>query len=181
MRARVLWLCVLACLAAVPALAQKRPQAARPAAAEAATPRPADLSVAGKWTYRSYINSPVLVGDNADQAFKLIFGEGVFTFELPTPTTLKGTFDMGGGFVLDLDGRVRPDAPGAPLTVEIVGTGRANTPTAGWEYDYHASLAHRWPNGVDQVPALVGTVIRAKPHDDSPAGFVASFVAVKQP
>jgi hypothetical protein len=28
-----------------------------------------------------------------------------------------------------------------------------------------ASLAYRWPNGVDQVTVLVGTVIRAKPHD----------------
>jgi hypothetical protein len=31
------------------------------------------------------------------------------------------------------------------------------------------------------VPALVGTVIRAKPHGTSPAGYVASFVAVKRP
>jgi hypothetical protein len=177
MRARVLWLCVLASLVAVPASAQKRPQA--PARAAVAAPK-ADVSVAGKWTYRSYVNSPALV-DTPDQAFQMIFGQGVFTFELPTPTTLKGTLDMGGGYVLDLDGRVRPDAAGVPLTVEIVGTGRANTPTAGWEYDYNGSLAYTWPNGVDQVPAIVGSVIRAKPHDDSPAGLVASFVAVKQP
>jgi len=42
-------------------------------------------------------------------------------------------------------------------------------------------LAHTWPNGIDQVPALVGSVIRAKPHNGSPAGVVASFIAVKQP
>ena len=51
----------------------------------------------------------------------------------------------------------------------------------GWEYDYHGHLAHQWPNGVNQVPALVGTVIRAKPHGAAPAGYVASFVAVRQP
>jgi len=34
---------------------------------------------------------------------------------------------------------------------------------------------------VDQVPALVGTVIRAKPHNGEAAGYVASFIAVKQP
>jgi hypothetical protein len=65
--------------------------------------------------------------------------------------------------------------------VEIVGAGRNGTGTAGWEYDYRGQLAYQWPNGVNQVPALVGTVIRAKPHGASPAGYVASFIAVKQP
>ena len=37
------------------------------------------------------------------------------------------------------------------------------------------------PNGVNQVLALVGTVIRAKPHGGAPAGYVASFIAVKRP
>jgi hypothetical protein len=38
-----------------------------------------------------------------------------------------------------------------------------------------------WPNGVEQRPALVGTVIRVVAHGPtSPAGFVASFVAVKK-
>ena len=46
-------------------------------------------------------------------------------------------------------------------------------------------LLHGWPEAkelwANQVPALVGSVIRAKPHDGAPAGFVASFIAVKQP
>ncbi len=67
------------------------------------------------------------------------------------------------------------------MTVEIIGSGRPNTPTAGWEYDYYGYLGFQWPNGVNQVPSLVGTVIRAKPHGNAPAGFVASFIAVKQP
>jgi len=39
-----------------------------------------------------------------------------------------------------------------------------------------------WPEGVDQRQTLVGSVIRAKPHDgeSSPAVYVASFIAVKQ-
>jgi hypothetical protein len=82
---------------------------------------------------------------------------------------------------LECEGTVRPPAQGSPLTVELVGIGRAGTATYGWQYDYHAYLAHQWPNGVGQVPALVGSVIRAKPHDGAPAGFVASFIAVKQP
>jgi hypothetical protein len=37
------------------------------------------------------------------------------------------------------------------------------------------------PLGVDQAPALIGTVMRAKAHDGGAAGYVASFIAVKQP
>ena len=127
-------------------------------------------SVAGTWAYRSYRNT-------ADQP---IFGAGLFTLETPTSTTLQGTFDMGGGLVLDMKGTIRPASKDCPLTVEMVGTGRPKTATDGWEYDYYAYLAHEWPNGVDQVAALVGSVIRAKPHDGNPAGVTASFIAVKQ-
>jgi hypothetical protein len=136
--------------------------------------------LAGKWTYRSYLDSPALVGGDAKKALALIFGEGVYTLATPSHDVVAGTLDMGGGFVLDLKGTVRAAANETPLTVAIYGTGRLNTPTAGWEYDYRAYLAYEWPNGVKQVPALVGSVIRAKPHGGQPAGVVASFIAVKQ-
>jgi hypothetical protein len=149
--------------------------------ASAQTASAADSSsLAGKWTYRSFHNRPDPVGGDRDKALALIFAEATFTFEITSSTTLKGTIDWGSGG-LDLQGTIRPASAGAPLTVEIVGTGRPGTGTAGWEYDYHAHLAYRWPNGVDQVPALVGTAIRAKPHGNNPAGYVASFIAVKQP
>jgi hypothetical protein len=135
--------------------------------------------LAGKWTYRSYRNSPDLVGGDPDKAASLIFGEGVFTLQTPASTAVQGSLDMGSGYALDLNGTVTAAGAG-PLTVSIVGTGRAGTPTAGWEYDYFAFLAHQWPNGVGQIPALVGTVIRAKPHNGAPAGVTASFIAVKQ-
>ncbi len=163
---------------ALPAMAQNRgtPQSTA-AATRAATP--ADVStLAGKWTYRSYVNTTALVGDDKDKALSIIFGEGVYAFEPPSGTALTGTLDMGGGYVLDLKGTVTQTAP---LSVAISGYGRAGTPTAGWEYDYNAALAYQWPNGVNQTPALVGSVIRAKPHDGGAAGFVASFIAVKQP
>jgi hypothetical protein len=135
----------------------------------------------GKWTYRSYRNDPSLVGDDADKALKLIFGEGVFTFEVLPKNNLKGVFDMGGGYVLDLKGEIQPAAQeGTPLTISLNGYGRAGTPTAGWEYDYHGSIAYQWPNGINQVPSMVGSVIRAKPHGEARAGYVASFIAVKQ-
>jgi hypothetical protein len=140
--------------------------------------------LAGKWTYRSFHNKSAPVADDpntaAEKALALIFAEAVFTFEVPTSTTLKGTIDWPGGG-LDLQGTIRTDSPGASPSVEIVGNGRTGTGTAGWEYDYRGQLAFQWPNGINQVPALVGTVIRAKPHDGAPAGYVASFIAIKRP
>ncbi len=161
------------------AVAQNRP-AALSAAPKAASYAQGTQDLAGKWTYRSFINTADLVGEDPQKALNLIFGEGVFTFKL-SGDKLTGALDMGGGYVLELKGTVQPANERAPLTVEISGVGRANTPTAGWEYDYHANLAYHWPNGVNQAAALVGDVIRAKAHDGGAAGFVASFIAVKQP
>jgi hypothetical protein len=158
-----------------------------------------DTSLPGKWTYRSYANrADIIVNDdpepavrnpaamfgqgstanNAAKALSLIFGEGIMTFDPPSGNTVSGTFDMGGGYVLDLKGTMQTSSSGG-ITVELFGTGRTGTPTADWEYDYRANTTPKWANGVNQIPTLVGTVIRAKPHDGGAAGIVASFVAIK--
>jgi hypothetical protein len=168
----------LCSILALPAMAQNRGiPASTVAAAKVAVPADASL-LAGKWTYRSYVNTTSLVGDDKDKALAIIFGEGVYAFDPPNGGALTGALDMGGGYVLDLKGTVTQIAP---LSVAISGYGRPATPTAGWECDYNASLAYQWPNGVNQAPALVGTMIRAKHHDGGAAGVVASFIAVKQP
>lgn len=164
-------------------------------------------SIAGRWTYRSYHNrADIIVGGNADPAVKaldpifgqdkdgrsnagtassalkalnLIFGEGVITFDQPSGNNISGTLDIGNGFVLDLNGILQV-SPAGDISVELVGTGRAGTPTDNWEYDYKAATTSKWANGINQIPSLVGTVIRAKPHGASPAGYVASFIAIKQ-
>jgi hypothetical protein len=128
------------------------------------------ISLAGTWAYRSYLNT----------AAQPVFGAGLFTFQTPTATTLTGTLDMGGDLVLDLQGTIQPATGQSPLTAMIRGFGRAGSKTDGWEYDYHAYLGFQWPNGVNQVQSLVGTVLRAKPHNGSPAGVTASFIAVRQ-
>lgn len=180
MRPMIVLLAGALSLAATSILAQQPSPPSASAPAMAAT---TDGSVlAGKWTYRSFHNNPAPVADDPktapDKALALIFAEAVFAFEVPSSTTLKGAIDWPGGG-LDLQGTIQPGAAGP--VVDIVGTGRPNTGTAGWEYDYRGQLAYQWPNGINQVPALVGTVIRAKPHGTSPAGYVASFVAVKRP
>ncbi len=52
-------------------------------------------SLAGKWTYRSYNNTTELVGGEAAKVLALIFGEGIFTFEIASEATLRRSFDMG--------------------------------------------------------------------------------------
>lgn len=160
-----------------------------------------DNSIAGRWTYRSYRNrADVMVGADAEapvqalvpvygngiltvnsavRAAGLIFGEGVMTFKAPVGGALSGDFDMGGGYILDLKGTMQTNAAG-DISIELFGTGRAGTPTENWEYDYRANTTPKWPTGVGQIPSLVGTVIRAKPHDSGAAGVTASFIAVKQ-
>ena len=137
---------------------------------------------AGKWTYRSYHNRSALVEQDEKLALSLIFGEGIFSFDNTADLkVIKGTFDMGGGYLLDLEGTVKWQTYVAPTIFEISGKGRAGTPTDGWHYDYVGYLAWEWPDGLAQVPAIVGTVIRTKPHGTAQAGYVASFVAVKHP
>jgi hypothetical protein len=181
-------------------LAQTRPRSA-PAASEAVPAAAADASIAGKWTYRSYRNrADIIVNADAEPAVKalgaiwqevetansavkalsLVFGEGVMTFDPPSGNSISGNLDMGGGYVLDLKGTIQPMAGTGVVALEIFGTGRANTPTENWEYDYKAFMTPKWPNGVNQIPAFVGTVIRAKPHGSSPACVAASFIAIKQ-
>ena len=138
--------------------------------------------IAGKYTYRSYVNRPdVVVNDDAQSATKalsLLFGEGVMTLDSPVGDKVTGTFDMGGGYVLDLSGTIETGTSGLTV-VKLAGPGRPGTLTAGWEYDYQAIVTPSWATATGQIPALVGTVLRAKPHGSAKAGVTASFIAVK--
>ncbi|CAN5419301.1 hypothetical protein BH10PSE6_BH10PSE6_05040 [soil metagenome] len=136
-------------------------------------------ALAGKWTYRSFHNNPAPVTDSAETAFGLFFAEAEFMLADVSVGVIGGTIDWPGGG-LDLAGSVTPPIDTSSLTFQIIGKGRVGTGTAGWEYQYHGHLAHQWPRGVNQIPALVGTVIRAKPHGAAAAGYVASFVAVER-
>ena len=109
------------------AWAQTRSQLMLPPMAVSPT-SPWDTSLPGKSTYRSYANcADVIVSDdpepairnlaamfgqgstvnNAAKALSVIFGEGIMTSDLPSGNTVTGTFDMGGGYVLDLKGTMQ--------------------------------------------------------------------------
>jgi hypothetical protein len=135
----------------------------------------------GDWTYRSFVNNPVPVDGDAEKALQLIFGEGDLSFVSADDRLFKAVLDFGGGAAMDLYGSVYVGHGVNPPTLLITGTGREGTSTAKWVYQYQGYIVPGWAEGVNQVPAIVGTVIRTLPHDGGAAGVVASFVAVKKP
>jgi hypothetical protein len=135
--------------------------------------------LAGTWTYRSFLNNPALVGDDPAKLQALLFAEAVWTVKDAADTVFDGELSFGPSDIMDLKGAVTPAETGRPAHVHIVGTGRAGTSTEKLFYDYDGSLTEHWPNGVDQVAAITGSVIRVRPHDGGAAGLVASFIAVK--
>jgi hypothetical protein len=126
---------------------------------------------AGNWTYRSFIDNPT-----ANVAFNsLRFGEG----ELVIDAFLEGSFSgrlIFGTSELTLTGS---SSFGNPFVVRFQGVG-ASPDNAEWVYDYVGFLVPVWPNGVDQRPVIVGSIVRTAPHDGNPAGVVASWIAVKR-
>ncbi len=120
---------VLAILLALASAQTRHPQrSANPASATARVENP----FAGKWTYRSYHNRPeIIVDGDAPLALSLMFGEGVITVDNTDTKIFKGIFDMGGGYLLDMDGAVKWQTYATPTVFEISGRGRAGTPTEG--------------------------------------------------
>ncbi len=68
---------------------------------------------------------------------------------------------------------------GDPFHLRFQGRGIEGTDTAGWVYDYNAYLVPAWMEGVNQIPSIVGSVIRTEPHGQAKAGVVASFIMLK--
>jgi hypothetical protein len=131
----------------------------------------------GIWTYRSFISNPDL---NADFG-ALEFGRGNLRID-PAPMQNLNGLIYGDGWQLTLKGSI---TYGNPFTVRFQGVGVVGG--AKWIYDYVGYLVREWPNGVDQRPALVGSIVRTIPHPSgqdgksiAPAGVVAQWIAVQQ-
>ena len=128
-------------------------------------------SFQGEWTYRSFVN----VSDPAIAPNDLLFGLAVLALQESEQGAVTGTIG-GNGWSLAITGQSVYE-PGFAY-VKFQGSGAVGA--ENWTYDYYGYLAPRWSNGVNQVPAIVGTVVRTAPHGGAPAGFVASFIAVRQ-
>lgn len=127
------------------------------------------------WTYRSLLNNPDLSADFNS----LEFGRANLKIDTDDNGLLTGLI-YGDGWSLDLKGSIQQ---GCPSVLWFQGSGIVSGSL--WIYDYLCYVVPHIPNGIKQVPALVGSVTRAIPHPDgsggtSPAGVVASFYAVLQ-
>ena len=131
----------------------------------------------GKWSYRSFYN----IADLSASLDSMLLGEGTIRIDpTPMPNQLSGLV-YGPGWQLDLSGSINY---GDPFTVRFQGQGVVGGNQ--WIYEYLGYMVNPWQNGVNQVPAFVGSVIRQIPHPGGdgglhPAGVVASFFCVKQP
>ena len=138
---------------------------------------------AGAWTYRSFRNTPEPVGDvstDPSKLVKMLFAEAEWVVQDTSDGSFKGELRFGPQDVMDLAGTITPENTNCPAKFHISGKGRPGTSTSQLFYDYEGYLVPKWPNGIDQRAAIVGSVIRVKPHDGAPAGYVASFIAVKR-
>jgi len=127
-------------------------------------------SLNGTWTYRSFLNNADLL-TSFDQ---LEFGRAHLDIQVTPVGELSGRiFDTG--WELALSGSI---SYGAPFSVRFQGRGIV----AGeeWIYDYIGYLSPAWPNGIEQRPALSGSIVRTVPHSQgkAPAGVVCSWYAV---
>lgn len=123
------------------------------------------------WSYRSFRNNPDLSADFNE----LKFGVGRLVIEEPSFGVVRGTLG-GEDWSLKLLGH---SSYGSPFEIRFQGKGVISGEE--WIYDYHGFLIPSWPNGIDQRPAIVGTIIRTVPHSggEATAGYVASWIAVK--
>jgi hypothetical protein len=136
----------------------------------------------GDWMYRSFINT-IQPAQNLND---ILFGEGDLTLVVnPDGFFGTSTLSFGAGYPMNVYGQaidVFDNTFSLPrAAIEMKAFGVAGTDTAGWIYEYRGYLAPTWYNGIDQATCILGTVIRVVEHGpQSPAGYVASFVAVKK-
>jgi hypothetical protein len=133
-------------------------------------------SLAGLWTYRSFNNDP-----DVSTAFNdLEFGRGNIRID-DAPFGVFAGLIFGPGWQLQLSGSINY---GDPFSVRFQGRGVVGGEE--WIYDYQGYVIRPWPNGVNHRPAIVGSIVRTVPHSGatkgsvSPAGVVASWIAVRQ-
>ena len=138
----------------------------------------------GTWDYRAYRNWTFDQEQTPPDGLDFLFGSGSIILEAAAaPNRLRGTIgDVArspDGWQLELSGSFNY---GDPFTARFQGRGEVGGNP--WLYEYVGYLVNPWQNGIDQVPAIVGSVIRGKKHPgdgghEHPAGVVASFFAVK--
>ncbi|NEI59429.1 hypothetical protein GR200_30840 [Rhizobium leguminosarum] len=126
----------------------------------------------GRWTYRSFRSNP----DIEAPFDQLEFGRANLVISESADGEVGGTIGSTG-WSLNVTGTV---TSGDPSSIRFTGSGQIGG--ENWVYDYLGFLVPPWPNGIDQRPAIVGTIVRTVPHSngDAAAGVVAQWIAEKQ-
>ena len=127
-----------------------------------------EFNINGLWIYRSLINTPAEV----DDFNKVKFGEGKLRLQEYSEGLISGTFDFGENYLLNVTGTFENSK------IRLISKGITGTPTEGWVYEHKGEVAPSWTLGMDQRPAITGSVLRTVSHDGKPAGLVGSFIAV---
>ena len=104
----------------------------------------------------------------------LRFGQATLNISEPIPGEISGTLGAPG-WQLTISGSSTQEEPRS-----LRFTGRGDVGGEEWVYDYRGFLVPDWPDAVSQRPAIAGSIIRTVQHGNAPAGFVASWYAVRQ-
>ena len=131
-------------------------------------------NVNGQFIYRSLVNNTAVDEDFS----KLRFGAGLMTLVQNKQGHITGDFVMGGSLGMKLDGSVYGVESG--FVLRMTAHGIANTPTAGWIYDYLGYITPNWSKGIKQLQTITGSVIRTVDHGASKAGATATFYMVRK-
>lgn len=130
--------------------------------------------LSGEWRYRSFRNR----SEHIENINDLLFGEAELELLVTADGDIDGYLRFGSLGRLKIDGKA--EVEGRMTVLRFQGVGKeAGLGTSGWVYDYIGWLVPEWENGVNQKPALVGSVIRTVDHGAAKAGTVASFIAVQ--
>ncbi len=130
----------------------------------------------GSWTYRSLLNDP-----DWKQSFdRLQFASAIMDLRTFGKDSISGILYWADNPKQGLNIRGKYYYQDTTTCYSLVGTGSAALGTAGWQYDYKGYIVPKWTNGIKQADVLVGTTIRAKPHNGAPAGVVATTYMVRR-
>ena len=130
-----------------------------------------EVNISGSYVYRSLVNNKNIQADFND----LEFGRGIMSFT-QTDGDVKGTFDMGVGYKMTMEGTVYSADKHSFL--RMTGKGRPGTATDKWIYDYFGMIDPLWPVAVAQIPTITGSVIRTVDHGAAKAGVTGTFYMV---
>ncbi|HWY11676.1 MAG TPA: hypothetical protein VN026_10145, partial [Bacteroidia bacterium] len=129
----------------------------------------------GDWTYRSLLNNPI----DTIPFNNLEFATAIMRLKQNGRDSIAGELNMGSSGKLVMSGKINY-CNGDIVNFEMQGDGIKGTSTQGWIYNYKCFVVQKWKQGVGQVDAFVGSVVRTVDHGQAKAGKVASFYSVKR-